>query len=103
MATSYTPAELADVLGEGIRRSRLDRNLEQQKLAAQAGISVRALQDLEAGRGSSLNTLLRVVGALGKESWVKALAPVTTINPLTMPRDGQPRQRARKRKVPHGR
>lgn len=103
MTTSYTSAELSDLLGEGIRRSRLDRNLEQQKLAAQAGVSVRALQDLEAGKGSSVNTLLRVVGALGKESWVKSLAPVATINPLTMPRDAQPRQRARKKKVPHGR
>ena len=103
MATSSTPAELADMLGDGIRRSRLDRNLEQQKLAAQAGVSVRALQDLEAGKGSSVNTLLRVVGALGKESWVESLAPVATINPLTMPRHAQPRQRARKPKVPHGR
>jgi transcriptional regulator with XRE-family HTH domain len=103
MAVSYTPAELAEMLGEGIRRSRLDRNLEQQQLAAQAGVSVRALQDLEAGKGSSVNTLVRVIGALGKESWVQSLGPVATINPLTMSRDAQPRQRARKRKAPHGR
>jgi hypothetical protein len=39
---------------------------------------------------------LSVLRALGREEWLKTVAPVATINPLTMPRTAQPRRRARK-------
>jgi hypothetical protein len=37
-----------------------------------------------------------VLRALGREDWLKTIAPVATINPLTMPRAATPRLRARK-------
>lgn len=94
MQTSHTLAELEAVLGEQVKKLRLSRNIDQTLLAERAGISRRALQNLEAGTGSSVASLLSVVRALGREDWLSLLAPATTINPLTMVRARRERQRA---------
>lgn len=91
-----TIAELEGQLGMSLRQLRLERNLEQATLAERAGVGLRSLQRLEAGQGSTTRTLLSVLRALGREEWVKTIAPVATINPLTMPRAAHPRQRVRK-------
>jgi transcriptional regulator with XRE-family HTH domain len=96
MTTSYTPAELATWLGTSIRKLRIDRNLRQAQLAAQAGVSLHALQNLESGEGATVRTLVTVLRALGREEWLKNLAPTPTINPLTLPRGASERKRARK-------
>ena len=91
-----TVADLETQVGEAIRACRLDRNIDQATLAARAGISLTAFKRLEAGRGSTVRTLVSVLRTLGRESWLDTLAPVATINPLTMTHSAQPRQRARK-------
>jgi transcriptional regulator with XRE-family HTH domain len=96
MTTSYTPAELATLLGTSIRKLRIDRNLKQVELAARAGISLHALQNLEGGEGATVRTLVTVLRTLGREEWLKTLAPSPTINPLTLPRGASERKRARK-------
>lgn len=96
--TYATVADLEAQLGTSLRRLRLDRNLEQVTLAERAGISLRSLQRLELGQGSTTHTLINVLRALGREDWLKAIAPVPTINPLTMPRTAKPRQRAARRR-----
>ena len=93
-----TIADLETQIGAAIRACRLDRNIDQATLAARAGVSLTAFKRLEAGRGSTLRTLVSVLRALGRESWLDTLAPVATINPLTMPQTARPRQRARKSK-----
>ncbi|MEO6623784.1 MAG: helix-turn-helix transcriptional regulator [Burkholderiaceae bacterium] len=100
--SSQTQAELEAALGENLRRLRLDRNIGQKTLAERAGISVRAVKNLEGGLGSTLKSLVSVLRALDREDWLKTIAPVATINPLTMTRGAQPRQRARRRTLPHG-
>ena len=97
-----TQAELESALGESLRALRLDRNIDQKTLAERAGISVRAVKNLEGGLGSTLKSLVAVLRALDREDWLKTIAPVATINPLTMTRGAQPRQRARRRTAPHG-
>lgn len=92
-----TPEEIEAALGEKLRALRLSRDLDQAGLAARAGVSVSALRGLEAGHGSTLRTLVRVARALGREDWFALIAPVATINPLTMLRHAQPRQRAGRR------
>lgn len=89
-----TVAHLEAQLGASLRRLRLDRNLEQATLAARAGISLRSLQRLELGQGSTTHTFISILRALGRDDWLKTAAPVPTINPLTMPRAAKPRQRA---------
>ena len=94
MQTSHTLAELETVLGEQLKKLRLSRNIDQTLLAERAGISRRALQNLEAGTGSSAASLLSVVRALDREDWLALLAPSATINPLNMVRNRRERQRA---------
>jgi len=87
-------ANLEAQLGASLRALRLDRNIEQAKLAERAGVSLSALKNLESGRGSTLKILLSVLRALGREDWLKTIAPVATINPLTMTKTASPRRRA---------
>ena len=92
--TDSTPDELEAALGERLKSLRLDRNIDQKTLAERAGISVRALRNLESGQGSSLRSLVSTLRALGREDWLATIAPVASINPLMLGRDAEPRQRA---------
>jgi transcriptional regulator with XRE-family HTH domain len=97
---NMTPGEMELALGEKLKALRLSRNIEQKTLAERAGLSVRALRNLEAGQGSTVKTLVGVLRALGREDWLNTIAPVATINPLALTREAQPRQRAsRKRRL----
>lgn len=98
MNQALTPQELEQELGASIRRLRLQRNVPQHALAAHAGVSLSALRHLESGMGTNLVTMIRVVRALDKESWLHSLAPVVSINPLYMGRGNGPRQRARQKR-----
>lgn len=99
--TSNTVAEMEVAIGDSIRALRLQQNLDQKTLAARAGISVGALKAIESGSGSRLRTLVAVMRVLGREDWFSTIAPIATIDPLTMPRAAHQRQRAR-RKTPLG-
>lgn len=87
-------ADLEAQLGAHLRALRLDRNLEQAVLAQRAGVSLTALKRLESGGGSTTHTLISILRALGREDWLRTIAPVATINPLTMPKSAEPRRRA---------
>ena len=87
------PEELAAELGERLRALRLSQAWTQATVADKAGVSLRALRELEAGRGSTVLTLIRVLKALGAEHDLQALAPHPTISPMAMLQ--QPKGRAR--------
>jgi transcriptional regulator with XRE-family HTH domain len=90
----HTLAEIESLVGDNLRYLRLTKNIDQKTLAERAGVSTRALQNLEAGSGSTLKTLISVVRALDREEWFSRIAPVATINPMTMLRGKEQRQRA---------
>ena len=77
-----TNQEMALELGEQIKSARLQLNLSQEALAQQANISRRAVQALEGGAGSSLDTLIAVCRSIGKTDWIYAFAPVPRVNPM---------------------
>lgn len=91
-----TPEELQWILGERLRRLRLDRNLDQRITAEKAGISEKALRNLEAGRGSTLETLIRVLKALEYLQGIDVLVPEPGINPLNLLRQSKAPQRVRR-------
>jgi len=93
-APQKTIAEHESELGEQLRNLRLNQNLDQITLSERAGVSVGALKNLESGQGSTLKTLIAVLRVLGREQWLASVAPIATINPLSMPRTTQTRQRA---------
>lgn len=95
-----TPKELQTVLGERLRRLRLDRNLDQRSTAEKAGISEKALRNLEGGRGSTVETLLRVLKALEYLQGIEMLVPEISVNPLDLLRQSKAPQRARRSAKP---
>lgn len=91
-----TPEELQTTLGERLRRLRLNRNLDQRTTAEKAGISEKALRNLETGRGSTVETLLRVLKALEYLQGIEMLAPEISVNPLDLLRQPKVQQRVRR-------
>lgn len=89
-----TPEEVQALLGERVRRLRLNRNQDQVQVAAKAGVSERALRSLEAGEGSKLITLIRVLKALEALGSLDALAPEPSVSPMAMLGRGKAPQRA---------
>lgn len=93
-----TPDELQVRLGEQIRRLRLGLDLDQLTLAERAGVSEKALRNLEAGRGSNVATLLQVIQALDALDWLQALAPAASVSPMALLRQRpEPRRVSRRR------
>ena len=95
-----TPQELQTTLGERVRKLRLSRNMDQLTTADKAGISEKALRNLEAGRGSTVETLLRTLKALDSLQGIEMLAPEVTVNPLALLRSAKAPQRVRRPRTP---
>ena len=95
-----TPKELQVALGERVRRLRLARNADQRATAGKAGISEKALRNLEAGRGSTVETLLRTLKALHALEGIEMLAPEVTVDPLALLHNSKPPRRVRRPRKP---
>lgn len=94
MESSKSTEEWEAGLGEQVRNLRLRQNLDQRTLAEQAGVGLSALKNLESGKGATLKTMIKVLRALGRASWLETLAPEVSISPLQMLKAKPARQRA---------
>jgi len=87
-------AVLAEV-GARIARRRLERQLTQEALAGEAGVSKRTLEHLEAGANVQLATVIRILRVLDLLPRLDQLMPQSAPRPIeAMKRKGKPRQRA---------
>ena len=91
-----TVDELQVLLGTQMQNLRLSRNLDQRSTAEKAGISEKSLRNLEAGRGSTVATLLRTLKALDFLEGLRTLAPDAAISPLALLNHPKARQRIRR-------
>ena len=86
---------LTEHLGHGMAAERLARNLTQDQLAAEAGVSKNTVRRLEAGENVSLDALIRVMGALKIAGRLDALTPSLDVRPIERIRPaGKERRRA---------
>ena len=90
--------QIEQLLGDLLARHRLDSNLSQAVLAERAGVSLRTIKRVENGEGSSLDTFIRILTALGLQENLQSLIPVETVSPLDRI-DEKPRERQRARSV----
>jgi transcriptional regulator with XRE-family HTH domain len=82
-------------LGSRLRQTRLDRNLNQAKLAEEAGIGRATLQRIEEGKSPSAANLISVLRALDLLDGVERLVPEPSPSPIdALKRRGRRRQRA---------
>jgi transcriptional regulator with XRE-family HTH domain len=93
---SMTDAAVLSELGRRLERLRLERNITQETLATEAGISLRTLARLERGEEAvGATTLLRVLRALDLVDRVEQLVPEPLPSPIEELRSrGRRRQRA---------
>jgi transcriptional regulator with XRE-family HTH domain len=88
-----SPDELQAALGKQIQELRIAKNLDQISTAQKAGISEKALRNLEAGRGSSIETLVRVLKALDSLDGLRLLVPKPSVSPLALLRHSETARR----------
>ena len=92
-----TAEELLQTLAGNIRALRINQGLSQQEAAAKAGLSLRTLVNLEDDGRSTVETLLRVLRALGVAEPLSSLVPEVRVSPMTLLRSaGEAPQRVRK-------
>ncbi|MDR2109438.1 MAG: helix-turn-helix domain-containing protein [Coriobacteriales bacterium] len=95
--------EWEQFIGQRVRRARLDMDMRQEELASRAQLSVPTITRLENGKGSSLQTLIKVLQVLRQADWLEQLAPQPSISPLAVHNEQRPPMRAsRKRRKPTG-
>jgi transcriptional regulator with XRE-family HTH domain len=100
MIGRLTPEEWEAELGRHLREFRFRQNLDQRRLAEQAGVALNAVKNLEAGKGATVASLAKVLRALGRADWLDSLAPAVSISPLQMLKTKPVRQRASRAKGP---
>ena len=98
MVSNKTPLEWAEELGGQLRDLRLRLNVDQRQIARRAGVALNVVKNLEAGKGATVTSMIKVLRALGRADWLASLAPAVSISPLQMLKATTPRQRASKRK-----
>ena len=100
MTTAMTTEELEQQLGLRLRELRLLKNLDQRTLAERAGIALNAVKHLEAGSGARVHSLIRVLRALNRESWLESLAPTVSISPMQMLKSASREPKRARRRAP---
>jgi transcriptional regulator with XRE-family HTH domain len=94
-----TSKQIEKALCSQLRKIRLSRNITQDQLASEAGLSLWTISNLEKGQGTTLDTFIRVLMALGIQQNLAALLPDPTIRPMErIDSTGTERQRARPEK-----
>ena len=95
MVDYVTSEEWEAELGQHLRALRLRQNIDQLQLSERADVALNAVKRLEAGKGATVTSLVKVLRALGRETWIESLAPQVSVSPLQLLKDKQPlRQRA---------
>lgn len=81
-STFQTLDEWEKQIGNAVRQLRLDADLDQSSLANRANVSRSAIQNLEAGKGSRLRTVIAVLRALDRLDLFDSLMPFDEPTPL---------------------
>ena len=82
-------------LGERLARFRLNANISQKQLASEAGISRKTVYNAESGQSIQMESLIRILRALGQLANLNAFLPNPEISPISLAdRKGKVRQHA---------
>jgi transcriptional regulator with XRE-family HTH domain len=96
-----TDAAVLAELGRRLERTRLDRNLTQEQLAAEAGVSRQTIVRAESGGVVKLPAFIRILRALDMLAGLEVLVPPPVPSPIEqLDRRGRQRKRARRARRP---
>lgn len=89
-------------LGRRLAHTRLERNVSQAELAAEAGISKTTLERIERGDPVQINNFVRVLRALGQLDELDNVVPEPLPRPTErLNSEGRRRKRARRHRDHH--
>lgn len=95
ISDQHTDTTVLAELGERLARTRLERNISQQALASEAGVSKRTVERIEAGAETRLSNFVRILRALGLLDQLDRLVPEPLPSPIErLKTHGKRRQRA---------
>jgi transcriptional regulator with XRE-family HTH domain len=95
-----TTGEILRELGARLRGYRLQQNVTTAELALRAGIGIATAARAETGRNTSVETLVKILRALGRLDALDAILPPPLVSPIQLAaRQGHQRRRARARRV----
>ena len=80
--TVATSRQIEIALCKRLEEIRLSRNMTQEHMAAEAGVSLRTVGRLEKGQGVSMDTFIRVLKALRIQQNLEALLPDLSVRPI---------------------
>jgi transcriptional regulator with XRE-family HTH domain len=90
-----TTQEILQEIGRRLARYRLQQNRTIAELAHAAGLGTATVKRAEAGRGPTLETIVRLLRALGRIEALDAFLPAPLVSPLQLAElKGRERQRA---------
>jgi transcriptional regulator with XRE-family HTH domain len=90
-----TTQEILQEIGHRLARYRLQQNRTIADLAKAAGLGTATVKRAEAGKGPTLETVVRLLRALGRIDALDAFLPVPLVSPLQLADlQGRERQRA---------
>jgi transcriptional regulator with XRE-family HTH domain len=90
-----TTQEILQEVGHRLARYRLQQNRTIAELAKAAGLGTATVKRAEAGKGPTLETIVRLLRALGRIDALDAFLPVPLVSPLQLADfKGRERQRA---------
>ncbi|MCX2981563.1 XRE family transcriptional regulator [Halieaceae bacterium IMCC14734] len=93
--------QIVSELGRRLARARLNRNISQQSLATEAGITRKTLSSLENGSNFDVSTLVRLLRGLELLDSLESLAPADQPSPMALARfKGKTRRRAGSPRTP---
>jgi transcriptional regulator with XRE-family HTH domain len=95
ISSHNTDEAILSEIGGRLARTRLERNLTQAQLAAEAGLAKVTIERMEHGEIAKLPSLIRVLRVLGLLDALDGLVPEPTPSPIErLKLQGKQRQRA---------
>ncbi len=86
---------ILDLLGERIKKERLNQNMTQFEIAQRAGMDRIVLTRLENGKGCTLGNMIKILRVLGKIDQLDLFLPEPGVSPVQLAKfTGQQRREA---------
>ena len=95
ISESQTTDEILIELGDRLRRYRLQQNRTVDEMSADAGVGFSTARRAESGANPTLETLVKLLRALGRLDALESFLPTPVVSPIQMAAlSGRRRQRA---------
>ena len=95
ISRSDTTEEILSEIGRRLQRYRLQQNRTVADVATEAGVGARTVERAEAGARPTLETVIRILRALGRLDALDAFLPAPLVSPIQLAElSGRERQRA---------